>query len=103
VRRTAVIVLFLLLAIPNVASASSATRAISVIFGPYASQALRVARCESGLRTNAWNGQYHGLFQMGVNERATYGDGYDAWSQTRAAYRYFVSSGRDWSPWSCKP
>lgn len=78
-------------------------RAIQMVFGVYAGQALRVAWCESRLSTGATNGQYVGLFQMGSRERATYGDGGSALEQARAAYRYFVSSGRDWSPWSCRP
>jgi hypothetical protein len=82
---------------------SSTVAAIRSVFGPYGSQAVRVASCESGLSVWARNGQYLGLFQMGSRERATYGHGWDAWSQSRAAYRYFVASGRDWSPWSCKP
>ena len=77
--------------------------AIRYVFGVYADQALRVAGCESGLSIYAHNGQYHGLFQMGEHERALYGDAADAVGQAQAAYRYFVASGRDWSPWSCKP
>jgi hypothetical protein len=76
---------------------------IRAVFGSYGSQAVRVARCESGLRTWASNGQYLGLFQMGSYARARYGHGSDAWTQARAAYRYFVDAGRDWSPWTCRP
>jgi hypothetical protein len=77
--------------------------AISLVFGAYGSQAIRVADCESGLSRNAANGQYLGLFQMGSSERAQFGHGPGALTQSRAAYRYFVASGRDWSPWACKP
>jgi len=77
--------------------------AIRLVFGSYAGQALAVARCESGLYTGAQNGQYLGLFQMGSGERARYGHGSDAMTQARAAFAYFVASGRDWSPWECKP
>ena len=35
----------------------------------YCGQALRVVRCESRFRTNARNGQYRGLFQMGAFEK----------------------------------
>ena len=76
---------------------------ICAVFGPYCSQALRVARCESGLSIYARNGQYLGLFQHGAYARARYGFAWDAWTQARAAYRYFVDSGRNWSPWTCKP
>jgi len=73
------------------------------IFGPDCADAVRVARCESGLHTDAVNGQYLGLFQMGWNERRLFGHGATAEAQARAALRYFVYSGRDWSPWSCRP
>ena len=81
----------------------SPERAICHVFGPYCRQALQVARCESGYRTSAQNGQYLGLFQMGSSERRLFGHGASALEQARAAHRYFVRSGRDWSPWSCKP
>jgi hypothetical protein len=74
------------------------------VFGTrYCGQALRVARCESHLRVTARNGQYLGLFQMGSSERRRFGHGATAYKQATAAHRYFVLSGRDWSPWSCKP
>lgn len=69
----------------------------------YCGEALRVARCESRLRTDASNGQYRGLFQMGSSERRRFGHGPTAIEQSRAAHRYFVLTGRDWSPWTCKP
>ena len=56
-----------------------------------------------GYRTTAQNGQYLGLFQMGSSERQLFGHGASALEQAKAAHRYFVLSGRDWSPWSCKP
>jgi hypothetical protein len=77
--------------------------AIVRVFGQYAAQALRVAACESGLSTRAQNGQYLGLFQMGEYARSRYGHSEDALGQARSAYRYFVDSGRDWSPWACRP
>ena len=69
------------------------------------SEAWQVAGCETGGTFSTWarNGQYRGLFQMGAHERATYGHGRDPWSQAFAAHRYYVLSGRDWSPWTCKP
>jgi hypothetical protein len=85
------------------ALARSPEKAICHVFGAYCGQALQVARCESGYQTNAQNGQYLGLFQMGSNERRLFGHGASALDQARAAHRYFVASGRDWSPWSCKP
>lgn len=74
------------------------------IFGKrYGVAAVKVARCESSLDPAARNGQYRGLFQMGSAERAAYGHGSTARAQARAARRYFNATGRDWSPWSCKP
>ena len=77
--------------------------AIKTTFGGYTEQALRVSWCESRYSTRARNGQYLGLFQMGSSERRIFGHGDSAIAQARAAHRYFVASGRDWSPWSCKP
>jgi hypothetical protein len=69
-------------------------------------EALRVAYCESG--PSLWpyarsSGGHYGMFQFGAFARARYGFRWQPWFQARAAYRYFVDSGRDWSPWSCKP
>lgn len=77
--------------------------AIRFVFGPYASQALAVSHCESGWRTTAQNGQYLGMFQMGDFARGKYGHSWTPLGQARAAYAYFMDSGHDWSPWSCKP
>lgn len=100
-------VVVLVLAAPATASApsrSGSERVIRAVFGArYDDQAVAVARCESGLSVWAKNGQYLGLFQMGSYARARYGHGNNAWVQARAAYHYFRDSGRDWSPWSCKP
>jgi hypothetical protein len=76
--------------------------AICTVFGSYCQEALAVAWCESRLRTTAQNGQYLGLFQMGSYERRLFGHGASALAQAAAAHRYFVRSGRDWSPWSCR-
>lgn len=77
--------------------------AIFAVFGPYAAGAMGVAGCETGgtYDPRAQNGQYLGVFQMGASERATYGHGASWLEQAQAAYKYFVASGRDWSPWSC--
>ena len=77
--------------------------AICDAFDRFCGQALQVAWCESRLQTTAQNGQYLGLFQMGAYARELYGHGSTAHDQAVAAHRYFVASGRDWSPWSCKP
>lgn len=79
--------------------------AIRYVFGPHADAAVAVADCETGgtFDVNADNGQYLGLFQMGSWERATYGHGSTALEQARAAYRYFIAAGSDWSPWQCQP
>ncbi|MFO7572957.1 MAG: hypothetical protein R6W48_10225 [Gaiellaceae bacterium] len=76
--------------------------AICKVFARHCTQALDVAWCESRFDTNARNGQYLGLFQMGSSERRLFGHGSTAHEQARAAHRYFVLSGRDWSPWGCR-
>lgn len=76
---------------------------IRQVFGRYGDQAVKVAWCESRFSVWARNGQYLGLFQMGNFARGRYGHSWNAWGQARAAYRYFIESGRDWSPWACKP
>jgi hypothetical protein len=84
-------------------AAMSPKAAICDVFGRYCRQAVAVASCESRLTTTAQNGQYLGLFQMGSFERRLFGHGPTATDQAEAAHTYFVRSGRDWSPWSCKP
>ena len=76
--------------------------AICTVFGSYCQEALAIAWCESRLSTRAQNGQYLGLFQMGSYERQLFGHGQSARDQAVAAHRYFVRSGRDWSPWACR-
>jgi hypothetical protein len=76
--------------------------AICNVFGSYCHDAVAIAWCESRLSTQAQNGQYLGLFQMGSSERRLFGHGRTARDQAVAAHRYFVRSGRDWSPWSCR-
>lgn len=76
--------------------------AICSVFGSYCQEALAVAWCESRHSTTAQNGQYLGLFQMGSYERRLFGHGSTARAQALAAHRYFVRSGRDWSPWACR-
>lgn len=94
-------------AFPTSAQANYAqsVKAIRAVFGSYSDQAIRVVRCETGgtFSTTAQNGQYRGLFQMGSWERRTYGHSSTAIGQAKAAWRYFVASGKDWSPWQCKP
>jgi hypothetical protein len=77
--------------------------AICDVFSRYCHEAVAVAWCESRLTTTAQNGQYLGLFQMGSSERRLFGHGPTAREQAEAAHEYFVRSGRDWSPWGCKP
>jgi hypothetical protein len=66
---------------------------------------MRVSGCETGYTYSIWatNGQYLGTFQMGYFARGKYGHGNNVWVQAKAAYAYFVDSGKDWSPWTCKP
>ena len=77
--------------------------AICTVFGKRCTEALAVSRCESGMRTDARNGEYLGLFQMGTTERRLFGHGPSAIEQVKAAHRYYVASGHSWRAWSCKP
>ena len=77
-------------------------KAICAVFAGDCHDAIAVAWCESHLQPGATNGQYSGLFQMGAYERRLFGHGPTAHEQAVAAHRYFVRSGRDWSPWSCR-
>ena len=77
-------------------------KAICAVFADDCHAAIAVASCESHLQTTAQNGQYLGLFQMGSYERQLFGHGPTAHEQAVAAHRYFLRSGRDWSPWSCR-
>jgi hypothetical protein len=83
-------------------AAMSPRAAICDVFGSYCGEAVAVAWCESHLSTTAQNGEYLGLFQMGSYARRLFGHGASAHEQALAARRYFVRSGRDWSPWSCR-
>jgi hypothetical protein len=76
--------------------------AICHVFEERCREAVAVAWCESRLSTTARNGQYLGLFQMGSSERRLFGHGPTARDQAVAAHRYFLRSGRDWSPWGCR-
>ncbi len=76
--------------------------AICDVFNSYCGEAVAIAWCESRLTTTAQNGQYLGLFQMGSHERSLFGHGATAHEQALAAHKYFVLSGRDWSPWGCR-
>jgi hypothetical protein len=74
--------------------------AICYVFGGYCQQALAVARCESNLYVYARSpGGHLGIFQFGSYARSTYGFGWTALEQARAAYRMFRAEG--WAPWEC--
>jgi len=68
----------------------------------YGRQAMGVVWCESRYDTKAQNGQYLGLFQMGSWERDRFGHGSSPFAQAKAAHKYWVLTGRDWSPWACQ-
>ena len=76
--------------------------AICSVFGSALRGGRRGRLVRVAASTTAQNGQYLGLFQMGSYERRLFGHGASAHEQAVAAHRYFVRSGRDWSPWSCR-
>ncbi len=102
----------------NVSGGSPSQQAIIAdiqsVFGPYASGALNVARCESSLDSHAWNptpvlgSHASGVFQIlypatwnGTSYRSY--SPYDEWANVRAAYEIFKRDGYSWREWQCKP
>ena len=78
---------------------SDPVRAIIATWGRHAGIGLAIARCESGLNPRAVSSgsRYWGLFQFGAYARNRYGFAWDALTQARAAYRMYVTEGRQ--PW----
>lgn len=70
-----------------------------------ADRAVRIARCESGLRADPpHNNPHYGVFQMGRSEWRTYGRGGDVFNarqNVEAAHRYWVAAG-GFGPWECR-
>lgn len=106
-RRTILLATFAILIAAPTAQAGYKERNTAIIckvFGKHCAQAVRVARCESGLTIGATNGRYWGLFQVSDHWRRTVpGWGWNAWAQARHAYRVFKLTGSNWSHWSCRP
>jgi hypothetical protein len=78
-------------------------RALVIHFGPHWKEAAIVSWGEGSWHWDAENGQYLGTFQMGTRERGLYGHSNTLVGQVAAAAKYWRKSGRDWSPWECKP
>jgi hypothetical protein len=84
---------------------------INTAFGPFGpavvAQATRVARCESGWVPTAGAGSYYqGLFQLGRHILAinAYGGNFlNPLQNALAARDLYVSRGRSWSAWACRP
>jgi hypothetical protein len=87
---------------------------IRQVFGPHAQAAIRVARCESGLNTGAYNpagfGGSHsaGVFQIlypstwrGTSQAAR--SPYNPIANIVAAHEIFVRDGYRWRAWVCRP
>jgi hypothetical protein len=108
----------LLLDAPDVTKAqqehSPVESMIKEIFGPHAQAALRVAQCESGLNTGAYNpisiGGSHsmGVFQIlypstwrGTSQSAR--SPYSPIANVVAAHDIFVRDGYSWRAWVCRP
>ena len=72
-----------------------------IFVGRLCRPALNVAWCESGIRPDARNGQYHGVWQFGYWARTHFGYGRNVWEQTFAARRYHALAG--FRPWECHP
>jgi hypothetical protein len=82
---------------------------IEAVFGPYATSALAVARCESGYNPYAYNPSgASGVFQImypSTWDTTPYASespfNYDA--NIHAAYYIFVRDGYSWREWQCQP
>jgi len=87
---------------------------IQLIFGPYAGQALQVAKCESNYDAKAYNSQAvlnshaSGVFQ--ILYHATWSttsfknrSPMDYKANIEAAYEIFRRDGFSWRQWQCKP
>jgi hypothetical protein len=87
---------------------------IDAVFGGYASGAIAVATCESGLNPNAWNpiaimgSHAEGIFQIlypitwDSTSEAGYSP-YDANANILAAHEIFARDGNSWREWACQP
>lgn len=90
-------------------SGQSVTGEIAAVFGPYASQALNVARCESGFNPNAFNASSSasGVFQFLPSTWATTAyagySPFNASANIHAAYQVFARDGYSWREWTCQP
>jgi hypothetical protein len=94
-------------------SGGSVQSMIDSVFGPYAGQALSVARCESGYNSGAYNGisvggsHAEGVFQI-LYPSTWYGTSYsgyspyNAWANIHAAYQIFARDGFSWREWVCR-
>jgi hypothetical protein len=87
---------------------------IKSVFGPYASGALNVARCESGFDPYARNpypvgnshaeGVFQILFPSTWDTTSYYAQSpYDANSNIHAAWEIFSRDGHSWREWECQP
>jgi hypothetical protein len=95
-------------------SRSAVAAIIYRVFGSYASGAINVAMCESGLNPGAYNPySVNGSHPAGVFQilypstwmrtpEAAYSP-YDATANTLAAYSIFARDGYSWREWSCRP
>lgn len=100
---------------PSQASSDAAIEAmINQVFGPYGPAAINIAKCESSLNPNAYNGyaiggsHAAGLFQIlypstwnGTSQAAN--SPYNAQANTLAAHEIFVRDGYSWREWACQP
>lgn len=92
---------------------SSVVSTIHQVFGPYGSQAVRIATCESSLNPGAVNsiaiGGSHaaGLFQIlypstWYTTSQAHASPYNVMANIRAAHDIFVRDGYSWREWQCR-
>lgn len=92
---------------------SSVAALIEQVFGSYASSALAIARCESGLNPSAYNptsiggshaeGVFQILYPSTWDTTPEAGSSpYNAMANIEAAHSIFVRDGYSWCEWSCQ-
>lgn len=79
------------------------TQRIREVFGVNADKAIKIAMCESGLRSNAVSSTNdYGIFQIHYSpKRGTYAQLLDAEYNIQFAYR-MSGGGTNWQAWSCR-
>lgn len=94
---------------PSVSNKEEVMAYIVEVFGDDADRAIWMAKCESGLRKDAYNGSNrngtadYGVFQINSVHIKTYGDEFttDWKTNVEVAHKIFKAHGNSFRPWVC--